>query len=242
MSIRQRHPNPSPPPPTSPNTSTTNPLLSTAQVLEEKLEHTLLVLWSDLPTWQRDNHYIVRGYRRASHSYIASLKSLGYLHNESVNIWTHLLGATAFVVTGVLVHKAVAARYETASRADVLAFASFFVGAVACLGMSAMYHALSNHSPRVARIGNKLDYAGIVVLIWGSFVASVYYGFFCYQGLRWLYWSMVRVSYLSIHMSILSICWLVSRGVCAHGGDCVDALYTPGLPELNGSTRSPSSA
>lgn len=60
-----------------------------------------------------------------------------------------------------------------------------------CLGMSATYHALANHSERVARAGNRLDYLGIVVLIWGSFVPSIYYGFAREPALVRGYWSMV---------------------------------------------------
>ena len=75
--------------------------------------------------------------------------------------------------------------------ADLLVFACFFLGAVVCLGMSATYHTISNHSPEVNRWGNQLDYAGIVALIYGSFVPSVYYGFYCEPALQRRYWTMV---------------------------------------------------
>jgi adiponectin receptor len=51
-------------------------------------------------------------------------------------------------------------RYEQATQQDVLVFSCFFGGAVACLGMSATYHTISNHSERVTKLGNKLDYLG----------------------------------------------------------------------------------
>jgi adiponectin receptor len=56
----------------------------------------LLLLWHQLPTWQRDNKYILAGYRPSSGSCRQSLKSLRYIHNESVNIYTHLLGVIIF--------------------------------------------------------------------------------------------------------------------------------------------------
>lgn len=122
---------------------------------------------------------------------IFDIYSLGYLHNESVNIWTHGIGAIVAVVSGFWLHNVLRPRYDTASQEDVFAFSCYFFGAICCLGMSATYHAISNHSPEVSRFGNQLDYLGIVSLIWGSFVPSIYYGF---QGdVFWVrtYWSMV---------------------------------------------------
>jgi adiponectin receptor len=168
-------------------------IVETAKAVERKLEKALLVLWDDLPSWRRDNAYILSGYRPDSKSYIASLYSLTYLHNESVNIWSHLLGAGLFLSGGLgYLYAVIAPRYESASGADVLVFSCFFAGAVVCLGMSAVYHAISNHSPEVAKWGNKLDYSGIVFLIVGSYVPALYYGFFCRPGL--MTWYLYTVS------------------------------------------------
>ena len=142
----------------------------------EKVKDSILVFWDDLPIWQQDNHYILSGYRPASGSYWKSLASLGYLHNESVNIYTHLLGAIGFGIVSVVLYRLFEPGSSAAS-ADIAAFACFFLGAVLCLGISAGYHAICNHSHEVAAFGNKLDYVGIVFLIAGSFVPSIYYGF-----------------------------------------------------------------
>ncbi|CAJ2501477.1 Uu.00g043300.m01.CDS01 [Anthostomella pinea] len=162
-------------------------LSATAKQVESKLTSTLLVLWDDLPAWRRDNAYLLSGYRRHSNSYLASLKSLFYLHNETVNIWTHVLGALAFPSIGIWLHGVVAPRYASASEVDVLVFACFFAGAVACLGMSATYHAVMNHSEGVAKWGNKLDYSGIVALIVGSYVPALYYALVCEPRLLTVY-------------------------------------------------------
>ncbi|KAJ4300555.1 hypothetical protein N0V88_003233 [Collariella sp. IMI 366227] len=109
-------PNPKPPP------STTTTLLSTAKAAETTLEHTLsrLIHWDDLAPWRRDNPSIHSGYRPESNSFLLSLQSLFYLHNESVNIWTHLLGAIFFLGAGGWLHALIAPRYESATPADVL--------------------------------------------------------------------------------------------------------------------------
>ena len=163
----------------------------TAVKVEKRIEEKLTVLWNDIETWQQDNHFVISGYRPASNSYQKSAASLFYLHNESVNIWTHLLGALAAILTSGILYKELLARYHTATTDDVLVFACFFAGAAACLGMSATYHAISNHSHEVSRFGNKLDYLGIVFLIWGSFIASIFYGFQEDIALIRGYWAMI---------------------------------------------------
>lgn len=152
-----------------------------------------VIRWDQVPRWQQDNHYIHGGYRRVSASYRRSFASIWYLHNESVNIWTHLLPAALTIPAGWWLHRTLKPRYEQASARDVAAFSCFFLGAALCLGMSATYHTISNHSPEVNRIGNQLDYVGIVLLISGSFVPSIYYGFWCYPKLQMVYWSMICV-------------------------------------------------
>lgn len=150
-----------------------------------------LLHWDELPHWQRDNHNIHTGYRPASSSFLVSFRSLGYFHNETVNIYSHLLPGLIAVPAAYLLYHSLAPRYQTAADSDIAAFCCFFAGAAFCLGMSAIYHTISNHSPAVARIGNSLDYIGIVGLIVGSFVPSVFYGFYCVPDLQWRYWTMI---------------------------------------------------
>ncbi|EQL37343.1 hypothetical protein BDFG_01308 [Blastomyces dermatitidis ATCC 26199] len=141
--------------------------------------------------WQRDNHLIHTGYRPASGSFTVSFRSLGYVHNETVNIYTHLLPALSAIPLAFYLYKAISTRYDSATHGDVLAFGCFFAGAAFCLGMSSIYHTISNHSPAVARIGNAMDYIGIVALITGSFIPSVYYGFYCVPKFMKMYWTMI---------------------------------------------------
>ena len=175
-----------------------------ASKAEKEIERRLTVLWHDLPAWQQDNHYIHSGYRPASHSYKKSAQSLGYLHNETVNIYSHLIGAVLAITSGIVLYSVLKPRYETATREDVVVFSCFFLGATACLGMSATYHTISNHSQAVASFGNKLDYLGIVFLIWGSFIPTLYYGFQTDVQLIKFYWAMVKNASLPSPLSYLS--------------------------------------
>ena len=57
--------------------------------------------------------------------------------------------------------------------------------------VSFRYHIIGNHSPNVQKFGNQLDYLGIVILMWGSTIPSIYYGFYCDPGLQKAYWANV---------------------------------------------------
>ena len=151
-----------------------------------------LLKWNALPEWMQDNPFILSHYRPPSYSYNRSFQSLFYLNNEFVNIHSHLLGAVVFLFISFSIY---AFRQYPVSWSDIFAFGCFFAGAVLCLGMSAAFHAVSNHSPQVNHFANQLDYVGIVALITGSFVPSVYYGFYCEPALYKLYWIMVSVAW-----------------------------------------------
>lgn len=164
---------------------------------EQKTKGALTVLWDEIPQWMRDNHHITTGYRQQSNSYRKSAGSIIHLHNETVNIWTHLIGAVLAGITAMFMYSVTRPRFEMATREDMMVFSCFFIGAVACLGMSATYHTLMNHSEFVATLGQRLDHIGIVCLIWGSFIPCIYYGFIAEPGLIRLYWTMVSTLHLS---------------------------------------------
>ena len=45
----------------------------------------------------------------------------------------------------------------------------------------------------MAAFGNQLDYLGVIILMWGSTIPTVYYGFYCDPDLQKLYWIMVSI-------------------------------------------------
>ncbi|KAI9734687.1 MAG: dolichol-P-mannose synthesis [Cirrosporium novae-zelandiae] len=175
MSVRQRKPS-APEPLDHQHSFPYSTLDKASEALnsaEQTVEKHFTLTWHQLPSWLQDNHFIRNGYRQPSNSYLKSWRSLGYLHNESVNIWSHLLGAVAFSITSFVLYRILKPRFYTATASDVIAFGCFFLGAALCMGLSATYHTISNHSPQVAGFANQLDYVGIVFLIAGSFVPSV---------------------------------------------------------------------
>jgi adiponectin receptor len=151
------------------------------------------VTWDRIPEWLQDNEYIRTGFRIPSYSYWKSFASWSYLHNQSVNIYSHLFGAIVLFVVGVWLYQdtILSHKYETAGGNDAVAFAFFFVAGMCCLCFSTTFHTLSNHSPEVRSRWVHLDILGIVALTIGTFVPGLYYCFYCQPALQVVYWVMV---------------------------------------------------
>lgn len=147
--------------------------------------------WDQIPPWQRDNQYILSGYRAVSNSFRKSFASLAHVHNESVNIYSHLIPAVLISILSIPLHTSLMAKHTNVSIADTIVLGCFALGAVMCLAMSAVFHTVQNHSPNIARIANQMDYIGIVFLIVGSFVPSIFYGFYCHPMLQTVYLTMI---------------------------------------------------
>ncbi|KAG4034507.1 hypothetical protein MFRU_003g04670 [Monilinia fructicola] len=162
-----------------------------------------LLEWDELYDWQQDNEYILSGYRPASKSFLKSLESLGHVHNETVNIYSHLLGAILFATLPFVLYRQIAPRYATAAIADIVVFSTFFFGVAICFLLSAAFHLLANHSKKVNTLGNQLDYLGIVMLIWGSTIPTVYYGFYCDPTIQKIYWTLI--SFLATACAITTL-------------------------------------
>ena len=150
-----------------------------------------LLSWDEIEPWQQHNRYIIRSYRPATSSYRQSIGSLKYVHNQTVNIYSHILGFAAFAVSSWFIYNAFAARYETARAMDLFVLGAFFLGLFTCLLLSASFHTFGNHSDSIYHSFLVLDMVGIVFLIIGSFYPGVYYGFYCEPVLAYIYWAMV---------------------------------------------------
>ncbi|KFY08870.1 hypothetical protein V492_05839 [Pseudogymnoascus sp. VKM F-4246] len=147
-----------------------------------KSKGAVLLAWADIEPWRQYNRFIIRSYRPASNSYLKSISSLGYIHDQTVNIYSHLLGAVGFVAAGWKLYGILAPRYHSATWADVAVFGAFAMGLFMCLTLSAAFHTFNNHSSTVYDYWFMLDMLGISFLIMGSFYPSIYYSFYCEPG------------------------------------------------------------
>ncbi|KAM3449641.1 hypothetical protein MY3296_006725 [Beauveria thailandica] len=149
-----------------------------------------LLFFHELPPWQQDNEHILSGYRPTSGSARMSFTSLLYLNNQTVNTYSHLLGALFFLLLPFYFYHDIFSRQPGAQQEDVLVVSIYCLGVAVCFVFSTIFHALWNHSHDVSRFCNKLDYLGILVLMWGAGIPTIYYGFICNHGLRIMYWTI----------------------------------------------------
>jgi adiponectin receptor len=143
-----------------------------------------------LPEWLQDNEFLKAGHRPPLESFSECFRSIWYLHSETGNIWTHLIGCVAFFILALwhLTRPDTHIQFQ-----EKLVFSFFFLGAIICLGFSFVFHTLSCHSASVLKIFCKLDYMGISLLIIGSFIPWIYYGFYCRREPKVTYIAMVSV-------------------------------------------------
>jgi adiponectin receptor len=163
---------------------------STRQKIAKTLQTTKRVLFTfdEVENWQRDNEYLCGKYRIMSGSYRECLHSLLYLHNQTGNIYSHLLGAIVFFTYAFHVYERITTRYATADAYDLLAFGIFIGSAIICFGFSATFHIFGNHSSKVYHTWLLLDLYGIFVLIAGTVYSGTYYGFYC-EPVYWIIYS-----------------------------------------------------
>ncbi|KAK6017849.1 hypothetical protein OSTOST_16621, partial [Ostertagia ostertagi] len=146
--------------------------------------------YEHLPEWLQDNEFLRHGHRPPLPSFAECFKSIWSLHTETGNIWTHLIGCLAFFCLGVWFLTRPDNHIQWQEK---IVFSFFFGGAVLCLGLSFAFHTLCCHSINVGRIFCKLDYMGISLLIVGSFIPWIYYGFYCRMEPKITYIGMVSV-------------------------------------------------
>ena len=145
---------------------------------------------TQIPLWYTDS-FILTGYRPVTHSVKLCFNSLTYLHNETVNIYSHLIPAFCAVGFASLLSSYFRATFPKATRGDRLAFEVYLATSVVCFAVSSLYHTLLCHSRYYRDLWVRLDYVAIVFQILGSFVSGIYIGFYCEPHLQKLYWSMV---------------------------------------------------
>ncbi|KAG8299135.1 Adiponectin receptor protein 2 [Homalodisca vitripennis] len=163
----------------------------------------------NLPDWMQDNDCLISGYRPPLVTFSACFMSIFRMHTETVNIWTHLIGCIAFLVL------AVHFTLSPVSLQEKLLFGTFFLGAILCLGFSFIFHTFHCHSPYAVKLFSRLDYCGIGLLIIGSYIPWLYYGFYC------RFWPKL------VYLSVLSV-----TGACAVVVSCSDSLQAPSLRPL----------
>ncbi|KAG2195893.1 hypothetical protein INT47_002936 [Mucor saturninus] len=135
-----------------------------------------LLLIEELPKDRQENEYVLSGYRFYRNTRDC-LRSLFKLHNETMNIWSHLLGFFFFSYLSVSIFQR---KFPEASSRDLLVFTAFCLASLTCLLCSSIYHTFICHSAHhVKSFTATLDYIGITFLITASISLINHFGFYC---------------------------------------------------------------
>jgi adiponectin receptor len=151
-----------------------------------------LLFYREIPAWYQDNIYIHYGYRPIMESIRTCFESWTYIHNEIVNIYSHLLPGVLAIVCQGLLFQYFSWSYPQATARDRIMLAFYLCTTSICFGFSALYHTLLNHSTQIAALWGRIDYTGIIILIFRDFVSGIYVGCYCEPVLQITYWIMVR--------------------------------------------------
>jgi adiponectin receptor len=152
------------------------------------------VAWQKISEWQFDNNYILSGYRPEKVDYLDIFASLGFLHTETCNVYTHLLGALLLpLVATVFLRYLGEPQFLNVLYMDYAMFGLYFWCAEICLVLSALYHLMMPHSHRVEQFWHRMDMLGIVIVTVGTFSSGIYFVFFCEASLQKLHWAIISL-------------------------------------------------
>ncbi|PVI06495.1 HlyIII-domain-containing protein [Periconia macrospinosa] len=159
-------------------------------------EHQRLCNYDELPDWYRlsESPYILTHYRPPNNSYQTCVHSLfSHLHNETMNVWTHLFPALTLALSLPLLQFHISKVYNDAPWIDRFMLTLSPMAALITFSLSATYHTLNCHSPFLSSSCLLMDFAGILLLILCSFISGIYMGFYNFPFERRLYWSMITI-------------------------------------------------
>jgi len=141
---------------------------------------------------------ITSGYRQKL-SYTSCLTSCFLLHNETVNIWSHLIGFATFLycLATLILNPPPGAN----SFIDLIPLYTQLITYQVCLLSSALFHTFSCHSEQTHKTWLQTDHFGIVVALFGTYMSIINNVFHCHQDWR------------NIHLSIITGLFIVATVV-----------------------------
>jgi len=143
---------------------------------------------SNIPLWTINKH-IQTGYRSQANR-LNCLISIFNIHNETINIWTHMMCLIYYVYILII-------NYNN----DII-LKLYEIVSIICFAMSTCYHTYMPISHKNYLLLLKLDLFSIILNIVTSNILIFYYWFWCYERIRNIYMFFSGL-YLGIGIIIL---------------------------------------
>ncbi|ORX78535.1 HlyIII-domain-containing protein [Anaeromyces robustus] len=155
--------------------------------------HLKLITYNQCPKWLADNPYIITNYRPPCYSYLACAKSLLYIHNETGNIYTHLIGEVLFTIFYIVTAFQYIPSFKILESLEIAVITLSIIGGFTCMYFSSHFHLFSAHSLKVNRNWLTCDFIGIVSLIYTTGLPLSYYSFYCLHDFRVKYMAVSAI-------------------------------------------------
>ncbi|XP_011432355.3 progestin and adipoQ receptor family member 3 [Magallana gigas] len=173
-----------------------------------------LYKYTDIPDFLQGNPYVIHGYR-VMLPFSLCLKSIFVWSNESINIWSHLLGFLIFLL--LMVYDNLIILPRTGSS-----FSDYFVVSLGllcyqvCMLCSVGFHMFCCHSERASRRWLAVDLTGISLGVIGCYLPAVHYAFYCLSVWRDVYFFIITILTVStiviqLHRKFFSHGWFRYR-------------------------------
>ena len=127
-----------------------------------------LLAIGDVPDYLKDNPNVLGGYR-SEMSLQQALRTIFMWHNETMNIWSHLIAAACFMA---FIVQSVYAGFR-----DTWPLIVFELGAAYAFAISATFHTVMCISKQYYDTWRKIDFTAVVVVMFSMFWPFCYYIF-----------------------------------------------------------------
>jgi len=147
--------------------------------------------YDEIPEWYKDNQYILTQYRDVDKGYLYYLKSILKIHNETMNIWTHLIGAMMFIGIGIYSNFHFDLKHYWS---QYLCINVYLLSIFITFLFSSVMHIFYPKSREICKHLQKLDYIGINIQIFSSMATFIYYAFYCEKEIQIVYYILILVT------------------------------------------------
>lgn len=154
------------------------------------LENNNYLNYEELPEWYKDNQYILTSYRDTGKDYLYYFKSIFKMHNETMNIWSHLIGAMMFIGIGIFSNL----HFNINQYWSQYVCINMYIGSIFITFLfSSIMHAFYPKNRTLCKNLQKLDYIGINIQIFSSMATFIYYAFYCEKNIQIIYYILILV-------------------------------------------------
>eukprot|EP00824_Muranothrix_gubernata_P020066 TRINITY_DN40287_c0_g1_i1.p1 TRINITY_DN40287_c0_g1~~TRINITY_DN40287_c0_g1_i1.p1 ORF type:complete len:319 (+),score=13.76 TRINITY_DN40287_c0_g1_i1:88-957(+) len=143
--------------------------------------------------------FIHSGYR-VGFSLPLCFRSIFWAHNQTGNIWSHLLGFLLFVF--IMYDTQVNVLKEGNIRHRIV-FALFHLSVQLCFLASSAFHTFNSHSRAAYYYLNRLDCSGAGIILEGGYTISIAYGFHDHPS--WMAFHLIGLHFVFLCVIIISL-------------------------------------